>query len=299
MDALPPPPSADQPRHPDFGRAPIRRRRWMWVAFPLAGIVLVALALILMLRGYEDPRAAAAPMTSPSPSVEPLSPPVDPHARAKPFRVVLTWLNVDATIGDDGYEIRRDGAWIGSVDAGVLRFVDERVIPGRSLRYEIRTQSMDGRLSDPVSIDVSTPLPRLSSARVAGTFDVRADITSQFGVRGYDDPTFGWRLTPTCATRACTFRLRDVVNDLTMVFDRKGDTYTASFTGRLGLSCGNTPVTSSGTVELRVEKAKVIGREWRAIRLVGGMRHSETQQLGCRSSGATLVLKGKLIRLAA
>jgi hypothetical protein len=43
--------------------------------------------------------------------------------------------------------------------------------------------------------------------------------------------------------------------------------------------------------------AKVLGREWRATRLVGTMRHSEAEQLGCNASGATLALNGKLVRL--
>ena len=81
-----------------------------------------------------------------------------------------------------------------------------------------------------------------------------------------------------------------------MVFKRKGGTYTAPLTGRLFV-CGGTPVTSNGTVELRVKMAKVLGREWRATRLVGTMRHSEAEQLGCRSSGATLALNGRLVQL--
>jgi len=137
---------------------------------------------------------------------------------------------------------------------------------GTRLLYKIRTKSVDGRFSEPVSIRVSTPLPPLAMARVVGVFDVRAHVTSTYGISSYDDPTFGWRLNPSCDTGACGFRLRGAVDDITMVFERKGGSYTASFTGRIGIVCGGTPSTSSGTVDLRVTKAKMIGRHWRATR---------------------------------
>jgi hypothetical protein len=269
----------------------------MWVAFPVALVVLAAALLVTVLSGSDEEPVAAAPSAPPSPSVEPLLPPEDPSAKARPFRVVLRWTGVDPTVGDDGYEVRRDGTWIGDVGVGETRFVDDEAIPGRSLTYEIRTQSLDGRYSEPVSIEVSTPLPPVSEARVAGVFDVRGDVTSVYGITGYGDPTFGWRMTPDCDTRACGTRLRDRVNDITIELERKGGTYTASFTDRLGITCGGTPVTSSGTVVLHVKKAKVIGREWRATRLVGTMTHSESAQLGCRSSGATLAVNGRLLQL--
>lgn len=297
MDIFPPPPSDEPPQPMAIEPTPSRRRRWIWVGISLAAIAFVAGALVLLLPSSDDPPGAAgAPSASPSPSVEPLSPPENPEAKAAPFRVTLTWSDDEATFDNDGYEIRRNGTWVGDVDAGVMRFVDTHAIPGRSQTYEIRAQSFDGRYSEPVSIEVSTPLPPLAQARVAGTFDVRTEITSQYGYSDYGHPTFGWRLKPSCDTRACGFRLRDVVNDITMVFKRKGGAYTAPFTGKLNLVCGGTPVTSGGTVELRVRKAKMIGREWRATRLVGTMRHSEGAQLGCRASGATLALSGRLVQ---
>ena len=307
MDTLPPPlpppnsplPSSESPEPGAFGPVPGPQRRWIRIAVPVAVALIVGI-LVAVLARPDDQSADAAegPTTSSSPSVEPLSPPENPRARAKPFRIALTWSDEDPTDDNDGYEIRRNGTWVGDVEAGVTRFVDEGAIPGGNFTYEIRTQSLDGRYSEPISIEVSTPLPPRSAARVAGIFDVRADVTSSYGISGYEDVTFGWRLTPSCDDRACGFRLSDTVNDITVVSKRKGGTYTAPFTGRLGISCGDAPVTSSGTVELRVKTAKVIGGEWRATRLVGTMSHSETAQLGCRSSGATLSLNAKLVRLA-
>ena len=287
MESLPPPPLVED-------SAPHRKRRWIWIVIPVAA-ALIAGAIIYFQSPENDPVAAAS--ASPSPEAQPPSPPEDPDAKAGPFQVTLTWSDEDATEGNDGYEIRRNGAWLGDVEAGVMRFVDETAIPGRELTYKIRTQSVDGLYSEPLTIEVSTPLPPLAEARVAGAFDVRTEVTSQYGYSDYGHPTFGWKLTPSCDTGACGFRLRDVVNDITMVFKRKGGTYTAPFSGHLNLVCGGTPVTSSGTVELRVKVARVLGREWRATRLVGTMRHSEGEQLGCRASGATLALKGKLVRL--
>ena len=287
MEPLPPPPLLDP--------APGRKRRWIWIVGPVAAALLAGVVILIAAQADDEVAAASAPTGTPSP--EPLSPPESPDAKARPFRVTLTWSDDDAAEESDGYEIRRNGAWVGDAEAGVMRFVDETAIPGKKLTYKIRTQSADGRFSEPLSIVVSTPLPPLAQARVAGTFDVRIQITSQYGYSDYGHPTFGWRVTPLCDTRACGFRLKDPVRDITMVFKRTGGTYTAPFTGRLGLVCGGTPVTSSGTVDLRVKMAKVLGREWRATRLVGTMQHSEGEQLGCRSSGATLALNGKLVRL--
>jgi hypothetical protein len=269
----------------------------MWIVVPVAVALLAGAVILIAARADDEVADTSGPSVSPSLSVEPLSPPEDPEAKASPFRVALSWSDDDATVDSDGYEIRRNGTWIGDVEPGVMHFVDKEAIPGRSLTYKIRTQSLDGRFSEPASIEVSTPLPPLSEARVAGTFDVRAQVTSQYGYSEYGHPTFGWRLTPSCDTRACGFRARDLVNDFTMMFTRKGGMYSASLTGRLGLACSGTPVTSNGTVELRVKKAHVIGREWRATKLVGTMRHSEAEQLGCRASGATLALNGRLVRL--
>ena len=299
MDTLPPPPSDERPEPGDFGPAPTRRRRWLWIALPLAALVLVAAVVILIIGpGGEPPaRVRAAPSPSPSPTPIPLIAPQDVKARARPFKVTLTWTHPNL-YENDGFEIRRNGEWIGSVERGATRFVDDDPVLGKERTYEISATTDDGRLSESISIDVTTPLPPLAEARVAGTFDIRGNVSSSYGINDYDDVSFGWRMKPACDTRACGFRLRDDLSDITMNFKRTGGIYTTSFSGRLGLACGDTPVTSSGTVELRVKKARLIRGEWRAIRLTGVMRHSEPQQLGCRSSGATLDLNGKLIRLA-
>jgi hypothetical protein len=271
----------------------------MLFAFPLVAIVLIAAVVILISNsGDERPAAAAeAPSPSPSPTPDPLIAPQDVKARARPFKVTLTWTHPNP-YENDGFEIRRNGEWIGSVEKGATRFVDDDPMIGKERTYEITATTDDGRFSEPVPIDVTTPLPPLAEARVAGTFDIRGHVSTSYGINDYDDVSFGWRMKPSCGTRACGFRLRDDLSDITMHVERTGGTYTASFRGRLGLACGDTPVTSSGTIELRVKKARLIRGEWRATRLVGTMRHSEPQQLGCRSSGATLDLNGGLLRLA-
>ena len=97
----------------------------------------------------------------------------------------MTWSDEDAAEENDGYEIRRNGAWVGDVEAGVMRFVDETAIPGKNLTYKIRTQSVDGRYSEPVVDRGLHAAPPLSEARVAGAFDVRIEITSQYGYSDY------------------------------------------------------------------------------------------------------------------
>jgi hypothetical protein len=50
------------------------------------------------------------------------------------------------------------------------------------------------------------------------------------------------------------------------------------------------------TIELRVDAARVIDREWRASRLVGTLDQSEAEQLGCRYSEAEFSVRARLVQ---
>jgi hypothetical protein len=67
------------------------------------------------------------------------------------------------------------------------------------------------------------------------------------------------------------------------------------YSAQLGLNCSGTPTSSSGSITIRVTKARVVDGEWRATRVEGTMMHAEVAQLGCRASSATLSLNGKLV----
>ena len=70
---------------------------------------------------------------------------------------------------------------------------------------------------------------------------------------------------------------------------REGDPAAVGRPGR-----GGAPATSVVTVDLKVDKARVIGDEWRATLLVGTLNHSEAAQLGCGYSEAELAVRARL-----
>jgi hypothetical protein len=77
---------------------------------------------------------------------------------------------------------------------------------------------------------------------------------------------------------------------------RRGKRYGGSYTGFFGLQCGSTNVTSTVTVSFEVTMARVIDGRWVATRFKGRLDQAESEQLGCRSSEATLAVSGRLVR---
>jgi hypothetical protein len=75
-----------------------------------------------------------------------------------------------------------------------------------------------------------------------------------------------------------------------------GARYRSDYTGTFFLVCGSAPATSVVTLDLKVDKARVIGEEWRATHFVGTVRHSESAQLDRGSSEAELAVRARLAR---
>lgn len=291
---LPPAPGgADDPLKPEKNRTRLAIVGVLVAAALIVGGIVAAIAA----GGGDDP-AAAPPQVSDSPSpeaVEPV-PPTSLDARAKPFVVVLTWTGPVPTDPLDRLEIQRNGAFIGYATFGERKYRDTSALPGKRYRYELRVETQDGVFSDPVRVRVRTPVPPLLQARVEGTFDARTSFTSKVGYGDYVAPTFGWEFTPVCASGPCDVRLRDsFYDDLRIKLNRTGASYAGSFAGQIGLQCQGTPSTSTGSITLRVSKARVVAGEWRATLLEGTMNHQEAAQLGCRSGSANLSVRARLI----
>ena len=289
----PTPPGADDPLKPDR-----RRSRVGIVGVLVAASLIVGGIVFAIARGGEDEQAEAAPKVSDSPSpevVEPV-PPTSLKARAKPFVVVLTWTGPVPTDPLDRLEVQRNGTFIGYATFGERKYRDTSALPGKRYRYELRVETQDGVFSDPVRARVRTPVPPLLQARVEGTFDARTSFTSKVGYGDYVAPTFGWEFTPVCTSGPCSVRLRDsFYDDLRIKLNRSGASYAGSFTGKIGLQCQGTPSTSTGSITLRVSKARVVDGEWRATLLEGTMNHQEAAQLGCRSGSASLRVRARFI----
>jgi hypothetical protein len=265
------------------------------------GTALLAVALAASgaaCTGSSDAGEAATPtQRAPSATVEETPAPLPPAsfaAEATPFKIVLTWDPPPDEV--ERFELFRDGYSLGTQLGSLTSYTDQDVRPGQVYNYEIASRSgelVSGRLHQ----SVETPVPPLRAARLAGSFDVRTRFLSKSGYGEYAAPTFGWRFRPKCGSGPCDVVLRDLHEARTRAtLQRRGTRYRSSFTGRIGLECSGSPVTSSVTVALRVDDARVVGSEWLATRLVGTVSHSEGAQLGCRASSARLAVRARLVR---
>jgi hypothetical protein len=293
--AFPPAPGgADDPLKPEKSRTRLAIVGVLVVATLIVGGIVAAIA-----TGGRDDQAEASPPVSDSPSPEAVAPtpPASLKARAKPFVVVLTWTGPLPDDPLDRYEVHRNGTFIGYATPAERKYRDTSALPGKRYRYEVRVETEDGVFSDPVRVRIKTPIPPLVQARVEGTFDARTSFNSKVGYGDYTAPTFGWELTPVCASGPCAVRLRDsFYDDLRIKLNRSGGSYAGSFSGQIGLQCQGTPSTSTGSITLRVAKARVVDGEWRATLLEGTMTHQEAAQLGCRSGSANLSVRARFIQ---
>jgi hypothetical protein len=139
--------------------------------------------------------------------------------------------------------------------------------------------------------------PPVREARLAGSFTVRTRILAKSGYGTYIAPIFGWRFTPVCANGACDVRWRDLHDRrIHGVLSRHGGRYRGSYTGYFYMDCSGSRVTSALRLGLRVAKARMLGDDWRATRLVGSVRQREGAQLGCHGSSARLAVHARVRR---
>ena len=169
---------------------------------------------------------AAAPSRPPSPT--PLRHPRSPGRRAMPSGSSCAG-RASNHRRRRRLRIRRDGDW---TDRG--RGSGRDTLRGAMPRaWAPTTRSGPTSIATVATSNRSrsrSPRPSRRSRRHGWPASSTSDVTSVYGITGYGDPTFGWRMTPDCDSRACGTRLRDRGNDITMELERKGGTYTASFT---------------------------------------------------------------------
>jgi hypothetical protein len=159
-----------------------------------------------------------------------------------------------------------------------------------------RDTTTTGAAQVSTSAEPQEPRP-LREARLAGSFTVRTRIVAQTGYGTYVAPIFGWRLTPLCGERACDVRWHDLHDrSIHGVLSRHGARYRGSYTGYFYMDCSGAHVTSALRLRLRVVKARMLGDDWRATRLVGSIRQREGTQLGCHGSEARLAVHAHLRR---
>ncbi len=262
----------------------------------LIGVLVFALLATACTGGGEE-ATATEPRTTTGEQEEQAAPlpPSDFGAKPAAFQVVLSWTSAPDG-GVDRFTIYRNASQLASLPGSATAYTDTSALPGETYSYEIEARAGEA-VTDRVVVTTKTPLPPLRSARVAGSFDVDTRRVSATGYGEYPAPNFGWHFRPRCADGPCATVVRDLhLKRVHATLSRRGVKYRGSYNGRFTIECAGTPVSSSVTIELRVDAARVIDREWRASRLVGTLDQSEAEQLGCRYSEAEFSVRARLVR---
>lgn len=288
----PPPPPPDTTGQPP---APPRRPAKKILAI-IAAVLLLAGAIVGIALAAGGGNEAGAPEPASSPTV---APPFGLTATAEvvPFGVTLSW---SAPSGDAeilGYKIFRDDLVIAAVPSQTTTYVDHNVFPGKVFTYEVVARGNGVLESERVSTQVEVPVPSMSAARVTGSFNVKAKTTSQHGfTNDLGSFTMGWDFAPKCDQGACSVVWRDLTEKtLTATLKRKGASYSGSDSGKFLGRCGSVLTDGTVTVTFHVTRAKAIGSDWRASKLVGTVTNTIPAQLGCVSAGATLSITATLL----
>jgi hypothetical protein len=276
-------------------------RRWVqrrWALAALVGLIALiiggALAAVVLAVGGDE---AAQP--APAPPI--VLPPESFDAQREGLLAVrLSWSRPTGGVKIDHYDVYRNGSKLITLSDVGTTYVDDNVRPGREYTYEIEARGTAGGkelTSERMSTTFTTPIPALKKARVAGDFSVKVKTLSYSGYDEYETPTYGWHIEPKCRTGACNVAWKDLhEKGIRAVLKQKGRRYTGSYSGFFFGFCGDTRGSSSVKIDLKVAKAKAIGGEWLATKLVGRVDQSAPAQLGCVSSRATQAVTAKLVR---
>jgi hypothetical protein len=266
------------------GVGPLGNRSF-WCTF----VVAVPLAL----AGCDGGGGGGAAAES-KPVPKTLLPPVGFSATSDDFIVRLSWSSDPASAKIEGYEITRNGRPLTTPPASSTSYADFDVRLGKQYTYEIRSKGVTAT-SEPVTDEVKIRIPALQEARVEGDFGIDGKVASQSGYSKYSPLAVGWHMRPKCRHGACDVTWRDASEKaMHGILKQKGKEYSGSYTGYFWVSCESTHSTSNVDIALKVAKAKVLGGEWRAIKLEGTIDSSETPQFGCRSAEASLTVKALL-----
>jgi hypothetical protein len=253
----------------------------------VGAVVCSGIAIVLALRFAKPDIPQDAFAGAPVPSTAPEAPAAVPGLRAAQgrwtedpdtWRISLTWQPVEGAVG---YVISRNGRRLDESDAA--EFVDHTVTPEGRYRYEVVAFDADRNMSKPSRIRIRTgTLPR-EVARVQGRWllELKVRSSSIYASGGRVLVTF----TPTCRRGPCDvgWSFEGVGNTGTARHDRAS--YEGSgFGGFLTRDCHGGVVSSTVTIEFRVEKAHTIREAWRATEISGTLTESVPSVSNCLSA---------------
>ncbi|MDH4113327.1 MAG: fibronectin type III domain-containing protein [Actinomycetota bacterium] len=205
----------------------------------------------------------------------------------------LSWqAPVDAVI--DHYEVRRNGVTVAN-SVGEETFRDDGVEPGARYRYEVVGVDADGRQTMAAVSSIKTRAPKLSVARLEGTFAVRMTVRRSSGtknpVRGRDI-TFGF--DPTCRSGACSVRWTVGRARTNGILRRMRAMYVAKLRTPLFVrNCFGDVIREALDVRLKVTKAAPLGDAWRATKIEGTIAEVSSYR-GCKTATIGWTVHGSL-----
>jgi hypothetical protein len=284
-DAAPPPPPPTPPE---------RSRRTL-LAASIALVLVIGLvggAIALTSGGGGSPDAARTTPPSASPSIVP---PTELVASAGAFQVTLRWTQPPGGSKVQTYEVDRNGGVWQSVSAPATDVTDDTVLPGHRYTYAVEAKG-EGATSPQVTVSIRTRVPPLSDARVEGTFNVTAKVTSHSGFTSYPSTfTLGWDMKPKCSAGACSVTWKDVTRTgFAGTFVRKGASYSGSDSGQFGAQCGSSGTASTLTIAFHVTRAGPMFATWRATKLAGTISEYAPATGGCVSAHASMTITATL-----
>jgi hypothetical protein len=222
-------------------------------------------------------------------------PPSDVGAKPAAFQVVLGWTPAPDG-GVDRFTIYRNASQLASLPSSATAYTDTSAIPGETYSYAIEARAGEA-VTDRVLVTTKTapPTPPLRPCR--GQLRRRHAPGQRDGLRRVSGAQLRVALPAAMRGRALRQRRERSPPEACRCQPLAARSQVpGSYNGRFTIECAGTPVSSSVTIELRVDAARVIDREWRASRLVGTLDRSEAEQLGCRYSEAEFSVRARLVR---
>jgi hypothetical protein len=268
---------------PDNGRDRRARTRAAVVGLATAALVLVA-GLVVISAGSPQ-RDAASPVATASggshPSASATSPgKVRPPGSLKIERglttVTLAWEPPDRGAPVDHFEVFRDGKRIAKTEGSGFR--DEGRTIGTLYRYWVVTVAQDGRTSRRSFRAVTTRVPPVSEAQLAGTYSVTATLGAHDGTRvRFSSQSIDWSFASMCPAAACdaswraTHRSPEGSVITSGVMRRIGGVYRGTWRGPFISGCRERRLDAISTLTfvIRATGGRVEGGRWVASGISG------------------------------
>ena len=271
-----------------------RDRKPAVLAVALVLIALIAVLAVVVLTGGGGGIVSSGPPAAPVGLSGKARVCVPPACQAVQAIVTLTWGASGG--GPTGYDVYRNGTFVGSSEGTATTFSDENVPIGDSLLYTVSATSGHGASATSAPITVKTSLPPLAVAQLNGTYRVVEVVTRASNLGsfvGINHPSPGarkkttWSFVPICAPDrgACS----------TVIFGEHpplkvhGKTYAGSPQGPAAHCFTSGRVPARSTYHLVATRAKIKSGSWTVASFTGTLTVTFTCHGSLTSSGTVKV----------